>query len=678
MTAPTPNLIAELKKLRKEIEHHSRLYYRHDAPEIPDQEYDRLFDRLLEIEKRWPELISVDSPSQRVGSEPLSGFTQIKHEIPMLSLDKVTSEEELQRFESRLQKRLNADAEINYSCEPKVDGVAVSLLYENGLLVRAATRGDGSKGEDITHNVKTISDIPLRLEGHGIPGRLEVRGEIFISKSGFERMNAQAKSISEKTFVNPRNAAAGTLRQLDSRITAKRPLTMFCYSYGVVEQGELPDTLTKVFDCFNDWGLPVNPEREANTGVEACYAYCQQLLASRDSLDYEIDGVVIKVNQFGLQDTLGMNARTPRWAMAYKFPAEEVATVLNDVEFQVGRTGTITPVARLEPVFVGGVTVSNATLHNMDEVARLGVKIGDAVIIRRAGDVIPKVVSVIQSRRPKKARSIKMPAKCPVCDSDIEHEEDEVLMRCTGGLVCRAQRTQSIIHFASRQAMDIDGLGNKLIEQLVEKELLNSVADIYTLELESLTGLERMGSKSAENLLSAIQNSKNITLNRFLFSLGIREVGEATAQALAAHFGSLEKVMSSTEEALVDIPDIGKVVALHIRAFFNESHNIEVIDKLQKAGVKPSETAPIEKETLPLHGQIYVVTGTLDAMSRGEAKERLQKLGAKVAGSVSAKTTCVVAGPGAGSKLTRAEALGIQVIDEVGFLSLLERHDKPG
>ncbi|MDG2175265.1 MAG: NAD-dependent DNA ligase LigA [Gammaproteobacteria bacterium] len=678
MTAPTLNLIAELKKLRKEIEHHSRLYYRHDAPEIPDQEYDCLFDRLLGIEKQWPELISVDSPSQRVGSEPLSGFTQIKHEIPMLSLDKVNSEEELQRFESRLQKRLNADSAINYSCEPKVDGVAVSLLYENGLLVRAATRGDGSKGEDITHNVKTISDIPLRLEGHGIPGRLEVRGEIFISKSGFKRMNALAKSNSEKTFVNPRNAAAGTLRQLDSRITAKRPLTMFCYSYGVVEQGELPDTLTKVFDCFNDWGLPVNPEREANTGVEACYAYCQQLLASRDSLDYEIDGVVIKVNQFGLQDTLGMNARTPRWAVAYKFPAEEVATVLNDVEFQVGRTGTITPVARLEPVFVGGVTVSNATLHNMDEVARLGVKIGDAVIIRRAGDVIPKVVSVIQSRRPKKARSIKIPAKCPVCDSDIEHEEDEVLMRCTGGLVCSAQRTQSIIHFASRQAMDIDGLGNKLIEQLVEKELLNSVADIYTLELESLTGLERMGSKSAENLLIAIQNSKNITLNRFLLSLGIREVGEATAQALAAHFGNLEKVMSSTEEALVDIPDIGQVVALHIRAFFDESHNIEVINKLQKAGVKPSEIAPIEKETLPLHGQIYVVTGTLDAMSRGEAKERLQKLGAKVAGSVSAKTTCVVAGPGAGSKLTKAEALGIQVIDEVGFLSLLERHNKPG
>jgi DNA ligase (NAD+) len=678
MTAPTPNLMAELEKLRKEIEHHSRLYYRQDASEIPDQEYDHLFDRLLEIEEQWPELVTADSPSQRVGSEPLSGFTQVNHEIPMLSLDKVTSKEDLQRFESRLQKRLNTEAVINYSCEPKVDGVAVSLLYKKGLLVRAATRGDGSKGEDITHNVKTIADIPLRLEGQGIPGRLEVRGEIFISKSGFGRMNALAKSDSEKTFVNPRNAAAGTLRQLDSRITAKRPLTMFCYSYGVVEEGELPDTLTKVFDYFEAWGLPVNPERAANTGVEACYAYCQQLLSARDALDYEIDGVVIKVNQFDLQDTLGMNARTPRWAMAYKFPAEEVATVLNDVEFQVGRTGTITPVARLEPVFVGGVTVSNATLHNMDEVARLGLKIGDAVIIRRAGDVIPKVVSVIKSRRPKKARSIKLPAKCPVCESEIEHEEDEVLMRCTGGLICSAQRTQSIIHFASRQALDIDGLGIKLIEQLVEKELLNSIADIYTLELASLTGLERMGSKSAENLLSAIEASKHITLARFLFGLGIREVGEATAQALAVHFGSLEKVMSSTEESLVDIPDIGTVVARHIRAFFDESHNISVINKLLKAGVKPSETAPVVKETLPLHGQIYVVTGTLEAMGRSEAKERLQKLGAKVAGSVSAKTTCIVAGPGAGSKLTKAEALGINIIDEAGFLSLLEQHDKVG
>ena len=676
MTAPLPNLISELEKLRKEIEHHSSLYYRHDAPEIPDQEYDRLFDRLLEIEKKWPELVAPDSPSQRVGSEPLSEFAQINHEIPMLSLDKVTSQEELLRFETRIQKRLESDEAINFSCEPKVDGVAVSLLYENGLLIRAATRGDGSRGEDITHNVKTISDIPLRLEGHGIPGRLEVRGEIFMSKSGFERMNAQAKSESEKIFVNPRNAAAGTLRQLDSRITAKRPLTMFCYSYGLVEQGKLPDILTKVFDSFQTWGLPVNPERGTETGVDACYDYCQQLLSARDALDYEIDGAVIKVNRFDLQDTLGMNARTPRWSMAYKFPAEEVATILNDVEFQVGRTGTITPVARLEPVFVGGVTVSNATLHNMDEVVRLGVKIGDAVIIRRAGDVIPKVVSVIESRRPKKARTIKMPAKCPVCSSEIEHEEDEVLMRCTGGLFCKAQRTQSIIHFASRQAMDIDGLGVKLIGQLVDNELVNSVADIYTLSLDSLIGLERMGSKSAENLLSAIESSKSINLARFVFALGIREVGEATAQALSGHFGSLAKVMTSTKDTLVEIPDIGHVVAQHIRAFFDESHNIKVINQLLEAGVVPSETIPVVKETLPLHGQIYVVTGTLEAMSRSEAKEKLELLGAKVAGSVSAKTSCVVAGPGAGSKLTKAESLGIKIVYETGFLSLLERHDK--
>jgi len=631
MTAPPPNLVTELEKLRKEIEHHSRLYYRDDAPEIPDQEYDRLFDRLLEIEKQWPKLLAPDSPSQRVGSEPLSGFAQINHEIPMLSLDKVTSKEELQRFETRIQKRLESEDAINFSCEPKVDGVAVSLLYENGLLIRAATRGDGSKGEDITHNVKTISDIPLRLEGRGIPGRLEVRGEIFMSKSGFERMNSQAELESEKTFVNPRNAAAGTLRQLDSRITAKRPLTMFCYSYGLVEQGELPDTLTKVFDSFQAWGLPVNPERGTETGVDACYEYCQQLLSARDGLDYEIDGAVIKVNRFDLQNTLGMNARTPRWSMAYKFPAEEVATILNDVEFQVGRTGTITPVARLEPVFVGGVTVSNATLHNMDEVARLGVKIGDAVIIRRAGDVIPKVVSVIESRRPNKTRIIKMPAKCPVCNSVIEHEEDEVLMRCTGGLVCKAQRTQSIIHFASRQAMDIDGLGNKLIEQLVDKDLLNSVADIYTLKMESLEGLERMGRKSAENLLNAVESSKDISLARFIFALGIREVGEATAQSLSIHFGSLTKVMKSPEDQLVDVPDIGPVVARHIRAFFDESHNINVINQLLKAGVIPFESTPVEKETLPLNGQVYVVTGTLEAMSRSEAKEKLQVLGAKLA-----------------------------------------------
>ncbi|MGA0934990.1 MAG: NAD-dependent DNA ligase LigA [Pseudohongiellaceae bacterium] len=675
MSAAPKSIRDELDALRRQVSHHARQYYRLDAPEIPDQEYDQLFDRLLAIEAEFPDLVTPDSPSQRVGSAPLSGFAQVVHEIPMLSLDKVTSEEELARFEARIQKRLDSDAPLEYSCEPKVDGVAVSLLYEDGVLVRGATRGDGTTGEDITHNVKTITDIPLCLEGQGYPQRLEVRGEVFMTRSGFARMNATAEEAGEKVFVNPRNAAAGTLRQLDSRITARRPLRMFCYSYGLVAGGELADNLAGVFEQFAGWGLPVNPDRETCQGVAGSHRYCEALLAKRDALDYEIDGVVIKVNRFALQDALGMNARTPRWAMAYKFPAEEVATVLNDVEFQVGRTGTITPVARLEPVFVGGVTVSNATLHNMDEVARLGLKIGDSVIIRRAGDVIPKIVSVIAAWRPDDARDIVPPASCPICHSDIEHFEDEVLMRCTGGLFCRAQRTQSIIHFASRAAMDIDGLGIKLIEQLVDQELLNSVADIYTLSQDTLVGLERMGEKSAANLVAAIEKSQQVSLPRFLFALGIREVGEATAAGLAAHFGKLRAIMAASEEALVEVPDIGKVVAHHIRAFFDESHNTDVIQALLDAGVTPTETEPVSRDDLPLSGQTWVVTGTLEAMGRSDAKEKLQQLGARVAGSVSKNTTCVVAGPGAGSKLTKAEELGIEVIDESALLSLLKQHD---
>jgi len=675
MSAPPKEVISELEALRQTVEHHSRLYYRDANPEIPDQEYDKLSDRLLEIEKQWPELITPDSPSQRVGSEPLSGFVQVVHELPMLSLDKIVSLEELQRFEARIQKRLESDAGISYSCEPKVDGVAVSLLYEAGILVRGATRGDGATGEDITHNVKTIGDIPLRLSGNQIPRRLEVRGEIFMTRAGFLKMNKEAIKSGDKIFVNPRNAAAGTLRQLDSRITARRPLTMFCYSHGVLEGGELPDTLSELFECFDYWGLPVNPARQVCKGVDASYDYCQDLLKQRDHLDYEIDGAVIKVNRFDLQDSLGMNARTPRWAMAYKFPAEEVATVLNDVEFQVGRTGTITPVARLEPIFVGGVTVSNATLHNMDEVERLGVRIGDTVIVRRAGDVIPKIVSVVQSVRKKGARKVSPPDKCPICRSDIEHNEEEVLMRCTGGLFCRAQRTQSIIHFASRPAMDIDGLGIKLIEQLVDREILKSVADIYSLDVDTLSDLERMAEKSAGKLITAIGKSKQVPLARFLFALGIREVGEATAQSLVNAFGELDAIIEASAESLEEIQDIGKIVAHYIRAFFDENHNLEIIDKLLKAGVRPIESAPVNKDELPLNGRTYVVTGTLEAMGRSEAKEKLQQLGARVAGSVSAKTDCVIAGPGAGSKLTKAEELGIEIIDEAAFMSLLMQHD---
>ena len=600
-SSPSPALIAELSSLCQQIERHNRLYHQCDNPEVPDQEYDHLFDRLLEIEDSHPELISSDSPSLRVGSKPISGFVQVKHAIPMLSLDKVFDCEELQKFEVRLLKRLTdkglePNQEIEYSCEPKIDGVAVSLLYEKGLLIQAATRGDGNTGENITHNVRTISSIPLRLEGKGIPELLEVRGEIYLPKPGFEKMNQIALENSEKIFVNPRNAAAGTLRQLDPRIAAKRPLTMFCYSLGQVEGGSLPDNLSEVFECFEQWGLPVNPARKTVTGFDNCFAYCESILAGRNKLDYEIDGVVLKVNHFSLQEELGLNARTPRWAMAYKFPAEEVATTLNEVEFQVGRTGAITPVARLAPVFVGGVTVSNATLHNMDEVQRLQLRIGDTVIIRRAGDVIPKVVKVIEAQRPADSQEIIPPSRCPICDSELEKLADEVLIRCTGGLFCQAQRTQSIIHFASRLALDIDGLGNKLIEQLVEHKLLNSVADIFTLSRDTLIGLERMGEKSADNLLDAIEKSKQVSLAKFIYGLGIREVGEATALNLALYYGTLEKVINADMTSLVDVPDIGEIVAQHIVMFFAEGHNIEVIEALLAAGVKLDEVETIQDE----------------------------------------------------------------------------------
>lgn len=674
MSPSTDDLKTELAELRQKIDYHNRLYHQQDAPEIPDQEFDRLFDRLLIIEKQHPELTSPDSPSQRIGSEPLSGFKQIEHALPMLSLEKASDMESIEKFEIRLVKRLPANiANIEYSCEPKIDGVAVSLRYEKGLLVQAATRGDGKTGEDITHNVKTIQDIPLRLVGDDFPDVLEVRGEIFMTKSGFSRMNADALKREERTFVNPRNAAAGTLRQLDSRITASRPLTMFCYSLGSASL-ELPDNLSEVFERLDKWGLPVNPIRQVVKGADACYEYCKNLLSKRNELDYEIDGAVLKVNSFTLQEALGINARTPRWAIAYKFPAEEVSTTLNDVEFQVGRTGAITPVARLEPVFVGGVTVSNATLHNLDEISRLDIKIGDKVIIRRAGDVIPKIVKVLKEHRPVNAKSIVVPEHCPVCQSDIEQIEGEVLVRCSGGLYCKAQRTQSIIHFASRTAMDIDGLGIKIIEHLVNEDLIENVADIYQLKLDQLANLERMAEKSATNLLEAIEHSKDISLQRFIYALGIREVGEATALGLANHYGSLQALMQADIESLVEIPDIGEVMAQHIIAFFAEQHNVSVIESLLQAGVVPAEIELSDLDKLPLKGFTYVVTGTLELMDRAQAKQYLQRLGAKVAGSVSSKTSCVIAGPGAGSKLTKAEELGIQIINEEDFVSLLTQH----
>lgn len=670
-------LINELENLRELITRHNRLYHQYDNPEITDQEYDRLFDRLLEIEQQYPELKTPDSPSQRVGAEVKSGFAQVVHHHPMLSLDKVFSSEDLVRFAARVEKRLNdagADEVLAFSCEPKVDGVAVSLRYEEGFLVRGATRGDGRTGEDITHNVRTIEDIPLKLAGSGWPRVIEVRGEIYMTRSGFLRMNEEYEAAGERTFVNPRNAAAGTLRQLDSRITARRPLTMFCYSTGEMDGGSLPDSLDETFSLLETWGLKVNPARAKTKDMQACVDYCEKLLEQRNALDYEIDGVVIKVDSIRLQEILGMNARTPRWAMAYKFPAEEVSTVLRDVEFQVGRTGTITPVARLEPVFVGGVTVSNATLHNMDEIKRLGVMCGDTVIVRRAGDVIPKIVNVIDSKRPADAREIIAPDTCPVCESAVEVIPDEVLIRCTGALFCRAQRTQSIIHFASRLAMDIDGLGSKLVEMLVEQGMLDNIADVYALDENRIAGLERMGEKSASNLMQAIENSKHISLARFLFSLGIREVGTATASGLARHYGTLDAVMAASEEALQEVPDIGKVVAHHIVSFFNEPHNRDVIQALLLAGVDPEPEEVPSEDQQPLKGKTYVLTGTLESMSRNEGKQKLEQLGAKVAGSVSARTDGVIAGPGAGSKLAKAEELGIEVMDEEAFVAFLTSH----
>ncbi len=658
----------ELVELRHSLDHHNRLYYTLDAPEIPDADYDVLFDRLVEIERQY-DCATPDSPSQRVGSEPLAHFDQVTHEQAMLSLDKVFGEQDLRDFESRVMKRLNSESALEYSCEPKVDGVAVSLLYRDGVLERAATRGDGVIGEDITHNVRTINSIPLRLDGKKLAGRLEVRGEIFLSKSGFARLNEKVLAEGNKTFVNPRNTAAGAVRQLDPRKAARIPLQMYCYSVGLVDSIKIPPSLSKVFDLLADWGLPVNPERGTATGIEACLEYCLQLLAKREKLDYEIDGAVIKVNDLPTQQELGQNARTPRWAMAYKFPAEEKSTTVLDVDFQVGRTGTITPVARLDPVFVGGVTVSNTTLHNMDEIQRLGLRIGDEVIVRRAGDVIPKVVKVINPAKNKKPKKISVPKKCPACGSPVE-KEGEVLYKCSAGIICPAQRKESIKHFASRSAMDIEGLGDKLVEQLVDEELIDNVDDIFDLNVEQLIQLERMGQKSAENLVNAIARSKSTSLPKFLFALGIREVGEATALALATHYSDIERIMEAGADEHGNIPDIGPIVARHIETFFANKENRALIGKLIDHGIHwPTIQKTAES---PLKDQTYVLTGTLDTMARSEAKSRLLALGAKVAGSVSKNTDCVVAGPGAGSKRSKAEQLGVKIIDETEFLALLE------
>ena len=670
--AASQDIIKQLASLKITISEYNYQYYVLDNPSVPDSEYDRQMKALQAIELKYPELLTGDSPSQKVGDMPLPEFEQVTHELPMLSLDNAFDKESFLAFEKRMQDRLKNDAEISYSCEPKLDGLAVSLLYEHGILVRGATRGDGRVGENITANVRTIRNIPLTLRGVNYPQRLEVRGEVIMTRDGFVKLNKTQVEQDKKVFANPRNAAAGSLRQLDSRITAKRPLLFFSYSLGLVENEQYPlaDSHSARLKQLSDWGLPLSKELQVAQGAQACLDYYQHLGDIRDSLNYDIDGVVFKADNIELQQKLGFVARAPRWAIAHKFPAQEEMTVVQDVEFQVGRTGAITPVARLEPVFVGGVTVSNATLHNADEIKRLGLKVGDTVIIRRAGDVIPQVVSVIVDRRPEDARNIVFPKMCPVCDSAIEKLEGEVVARCTGGLYCAAQLKESMKHFASRKAFDIDGLGDKIIEQLVDQKLVKTPADFFKLEFIQISNLERMGEKSAANLIRSLEMCKQTTLPKFIYSLGIREVGEATAANLAAHYCELEAIKQANIDSLQEVSDVGAIVAQHLVNFFAEDHNVQVVDELLASGIHWPKIEKTEVDFLPLSGQTFVLTGTLEQMDRNAAKAMLQSLGAKVAGSVSAKTSCVVAGEKAGSKLAKAEALGVKVLNEQEMMDL--------
>lgn len=768
-------------ELRAELDQHNYRYHVLDEPSIPDVEYDRLFHELKALEAENPHLVTPDSPTQRVGSAALSAFTQVRHEIPMLSLGNAFEETDMLEFDRRVNEGLDlpaASKQVEYSCEPKLDGLAVSLLYQNGALVRGATRGDGTTGEDISVNVRTVRNIPLKLHGKGWPDTLEVRGEVFMSKAGFERLNASQLEIGGKTFANPRNAAAGSLRQLDSKITANRPLEFCCYGIGQVSH-DIADTHTGNLQQLKEWGMPISREMKIAHGIEDCLKYYHDIGEKRLSLPYEIDGVVFKVNSIAAQRELGFRAREPRWAIAHKFPAMEELTELLDVEFQVGRTGAVTPVARLKPVKVAGVTVANATLHNMDEVARLGLMIGDTVIIRRAGDVIPQVVQVVQERRPTDARAVEIPQTCPVCGSLVERTQlikrskgketisEGAVYRCVGRLACGAQLKQAIIHYVSRRAMDIEGLGDKTIEQLVDEKLIGSPADLYKLTYEQIIDLEGFAEISSKKLLKAIDDSKKPTLARFIYALGIPDVGEETAKVLARSLGSLDRVIVALPEVLTYLPDVGLEVAHEIHSFFEDEHNQNVIgallgecqmqlqdtgdlgaefaasatlggllDKLNIPSVGPGaaqkladkfgtleavvkadwldmrQTLPEKQaqavraffdvpehaqralaielqlkdfgmhwqsekkvvEGLPLAGQTWVLTGSLELMSRDVAKEKLEGLGAKVSGSVSAKTHTVVAGPGAGSKLTKANELGLTVLDEAAFVAFLKNH----
>lgn len=660
-----------IASLRSTIKEHDYRYYVLDEPSIPDSEYDRLFAELKQLEQLHPQWVTQDSPTQRVGGQVHQAFSSVQHVQPMRSLGNVFSEKELAQFLQRIEERLNDQKPVVFNCEPKLDGLAINIRYLDGVLDCAATRGDGAQGEDVTANIRTIASIPWQLKTNAPPSMLEIRGEVFMPKDGFNAMNQAARSRGEKTFANPRNAAAGSLRQLDPKVTAQRPLAFYCYGIGGSQDFNHPATQSELMVVLASMGLPVCPQIETAQGLRGCLDYYENILHQREQLPYEIDGVVYKTNRFDFQEQLGFVARAPRWAVAHKFPAAEEITTIESVDFQVGRTGALTPVARLKPVFVGGVMVSNATLHNMDEITRKDVKIHDTVIVRRAGDVIPEVVSVVLSRRSPQAQAIELPVVCPVCGSDVEREEGEAVARCIGGLFCPAQVKQSIIHFASRKAMHIEGLGEKLVDQLVNMGLVAKVSDLYRLQVSNLMGLERMGEKSAHNLIEAIAKSKSTTLSKFLYALGIREVGEATAAQLAMDFKALAPIQSASIERLQQIQDVGPIVASHIRHFFMQAHNLEVIDDLLSQGLQwPVPSAPINRGH-PLTGKRVVLTGSLEKMTRNEAKERLRDLGADVSSSVSQKTDYLIAGSAAGSKLEKAQQLGVSVLDESQFIEML-------
>lgn len=662
-----------IAQLRADIERYDHAYYVLDAPLVPDAEYDRLFRELQTLEAQYPELLTPDSPTQRVAGKVLEGFVPVRHAVPMLSIRTETDTEDSGAFsfDARVKNALGSNEEIEYLCELKFDGLAINLRYERGVLVQAATRGDGETGEEVTQNIRTIRCIPLHLKGCKADV-LEVRGEVYMSRKDFQRYNDKQREKGLPTLVNPRNAAAGSIRQLDPKLAAQRPLSFFAYGLGEVRGWELPETHSAVLDALQSFGLPVCDERAVVKGARALADFHRRIAEKRDALPFDIDGVVYKVNSLALQRELGFVSREPRWAVAHKYPAEEQLTVLRDIEIQVGRTGKLTPVARLEPVFVGGTTVSNATLHNEDEIRRKDVHIGDTVIVRRAGDVIPEVVGVVHERRPPDARVFVMPTHCPVCGSHVVREEGEADYRCTGGLFCGAQRKQAILHFAGRRAMDIEGLGDKLVDQLVDGDIIHSLPDLYRLDVATLAGLERMAEKSAQNLVEALEKSKHTTLDRFLFALGIRHVGVSTARDLARHFRSLEAIMDASVEQLLHVPDVGPVVAQSIHDFFAEPHNREVVRQLRALGVNWEEQDGTASQELPLAGKTFVLTGSLASMTRDAAKSRLEALGAKVAGSVSKKTTVVVAGAEAGSKLDKARELKVPVWDEAELLAKLK------